>query len=90
MEKYTQDEFIDMWLVPAYGITLKEVSAQHREDKDFDFYETFQVYPNEHDEWYEKAIAKVAKDNGWDIELAKNQFTWAYLDVAPRVKHENN
>ena len=87
-------DLIDMWLEPYHGIKYEDVFKIHPEwekhpaDHVQDFYITYAVTEEQHNEWYSKAIDFLAKKLKKSKKFVKGQFMWIYLNVAPSIKIE--
>jgi len=87
--------FLNGWLKPCHNITMTQVEESHPEwmkepqKHTRDFYNTYQVSQEQHDEWYIWAINEIAKKYRCSKKKAKHDFALAYLNVAPSV-HINN
>ena len=90
MKKIDLNILVDWWLEKYHNTNTKKVLEEHPEWNDGkhsrEFYLTYQVTQEQHDEWlkwareYTKKITKVNKtffEKGW---------VWVYLDTAPQIK----
>lgn len=81
-----------MWLNAYHNTSLDEVVELHPEWKDNskgatnEFYSTYAVTQQQHDEWYGAAIKAIAKDFKISQKAAKRGFSFTYLNTAPYVK----
>jgi len=94
MKKVDPRDLIDWWLTKYHNTTLKEVEDTHPEWMEDpqkhtrDFYQTYAVTKEQHDEWetwakeYTKKITKIKG------RIFDKSWCWVYLDVAPSIKQE--
>jgi hypothetical protein len=86
----TEEEFINWWLEKYHNTNLEEVIQKHpewkNEDHSRDFYTTYAVTQEQHDEWYEWAIQRIMKHYRYGKKMAQKQFAFPYLNVSPTVK----
>lgn len=80
----SQEELIDLWLVPVHGVRFEE-AVQTKEQGDT-FYDDYPVTKGQHDEWDEVASAFVRRK----LRITKDYATrikWSwYLNTAPKIK----
>lgn len=85
-------ELINLWLEKCHGVKFEHIFKVHPEwEKDEekytrDFYQTYAVTQEQHDQWYEEAITLMSKRLKMSKKSIKNQFTFTYLNVAPSIK----
>jgi hypothetical protein len=88
--KINADDFVNWWLEKYHNTNLDEVRKEHPEWEDgnhsTEFYKTYQVTQEQHDEWYDWAIKTILKKVRWSKKMAKRQFAFPYLDLSPSVK----
>lgn len=88
--KLSYDDLVNMWLEPYHNTNLDEVQKKHGwndgKDHSREFYSTYAVTQEQHDEWYEKVIAKLSKESKLSKKYIKKIFLWTYLNVAPSIK----
>lgn len=89
-KELTADHFVNKWLQGYHNTSIEAVLEAHPEWKEGDhsreFYATYPVTQEQHDEWYKWAIKKAAKSKGISKKAAKRVFSFAYLNTAPSVK----
>jgi len=71
-------KYFPYWL---WYLFIKDINKYTR-----DFYKTYAVTQEQHDEWYEWAINRIAKYYRYSKKRAKRMFCWDYLNVAPSIK----
>jgi hypothetical protein len=77
----TQDELIDLWLLPEYGITLQEAEQE-------DFFDKYPVSQEAHDKWEDLAEQFIAKSIRRSRKFVRiNKAGW-YLNTAPKVRED--
>ena len=54
--KVTENDLVDLWLIPCYFTTVKEIAPKYNKDNDLDFYRDHKVKQWQHDLW--EAVAK--------------------------------
>lgn len=86
-----EEDFLDKWLGDYHNTSVKKVMSDNPQwddgkDHSQDFYSSHKVTQEQHDEWYEWAINKVAKKLRCSKKLAKVKFSFAYLNVSPSTK----
>lgn len=85
--KTTLDEFTNWWLNKYHNTSLDELlKTQTDLMYTLAWYKKYPVTPEQHDEWYDWAIATVCKEYRMSAKMAKRQFVFAYLNCAPCVK----
>ena len=88
----TEEEFINWWLREYHNTDLdgvKRVRPEWWEDPEKytrDFYRAYAVTQEQHDEWYEWAINRLAKYHKYSKKYAKKAFCLSYLNVSPIIK----
>ena len=89
--KLTEEEFIDKWLTDYHNTNLREVLENHPEwmenmaDGSREFYKTYAVTNEQHDEWYAWAIQRIMKHYRYGKKRAEKAFAFPYLNVSPTV-----
>jgi hypothetical protein len=84
----TREEIIELWLIPNFGLTVKELIEKEPEEllSSPDWFKKYAVSQQAHDEWHEKAINLIAKRLRMSKRLARRRFAFDYLNSAPSVK----
>lgn len=69
MKQTTQEELIDLWLVPYHGLTAAELIAKEPPEllQSPDWWKKYAVTQQQHDEWYEAAITLLSKRTGLTV-----------------------
>ena len=88
--KLTENEVIDWWLEKYHNTNLMQVLIDHPEwndglDHSSDFYQTYAVTQQQHDEWYNWFISEVAKRYKISKKLAKRRTAFSYLNTSPNI-----
>jgi hypothetical protein len=82
-----QEDLYNLWLQPYHGITVQELVEKEPElCATSEWYKKYAVTQAQHDEWYENAIALLAKHFRCGKKVAKRKFIWDYLNIAPSIK----
>ena len=90
--KLTETEIIDWWLDKYHNTNLDKVKRDHPEwEKDpekhsRDFYQTYAVTTEQHNEWYDWFIKRVMKHYKIGKKRAIKDTAIDYLNVSPTVK----
>lgn len=95
MKKINEVELLELWLKKYHNTTFEEVELNHPEWKDGssehikDFYNTYTVTQEQHDEWEKEAknlIKKVTKCSKVTLERG---WPWIYLNTSPKIKEDD-
>lgn len=93
-QKPTIDDFLNLWLEKYHNTNIEEVKKLHPEWMDGnharDFYNTYAVTEQQHDEWYEEVIALIQKHWRISKKRAKRDFALPYLNCAPNVRKDED
>ena len=82
-----EEDFYNWWLTKYHNTTVREILKKEPElCKSADWYKKYAVSQEEHDAWYEWAIATVAKHFACPKKIAKKLFGINYLNLSPSVK----
>ena len=91
-EPLTEADLINWWLEKYHNTDLQKVAKLHPEWMDGeharDFYETYQVTQEQHDEWHKWAVKEFARYFKVSKKLAQKNFVWTYLNVSPQIKEK--
>jgi len=95
-KKLTEEDVINGWLTKYHNTTLKEVEDSHPEWMENpekhtrDFYQTYAVTQEQHDEWHKWMIDAIAKSHRLSRAYVK-KHSWAiYLNCAPSIIDDKN
>jgi len=89
----TEEEFINWWLRKYHNTDIEGVKEAHPEWMDDpqkhtrDFYRTYAVTREQHDEWYAWAIKRLMKYYSMGRKRAEKSFCMDYLNVAPNIQN---
>jgi len=75
----SQEELIDLWLKPTYGISYESVKNKET------FFEDYQVYKMQHDKWENQAIDLISKRMNLKKELVEKRWGFVYLNTSPKI-----
>jgi len=90
--KLTEDDCLNWWLRKYHDTDLATIIKEHPEweaepeKHTVDFYSTYMVTQEEHDEWHEWFIKAFMKEFGVGKKRAKRHSGFTYLNVAPSIK----
>lgn len=84
----TEEEIINAWLVPAYGITVQEVKKAHPRLSSKGFYAKYPVTKEQHDTWRLWLLKKLMWYQGLGKRYAERSMWATYLNTAPLKKKE--
>ena len=90
----TEDDFINWWLRKYHDTDMDKVIKAHPEweaepeKHTRDFYNTYRVTQEQHDEWHAWFIKAFMKEFRVGKKMAERHSGFAYLNVAPSVKQE--
>jgi hypothetical protein len=85
----TKDEIMDYWLGKFHNTSCKELIEKHPEEiKSPKWFDLFPVTQEQHDEWYDWAIALIAKRTRMSKKYAQKAFVFEYLNTAPNIKED--
>lgn len=81
----TDEDLINWWMVPCYGITIEKAYELKPWTDSRDFYTRYRVTQKQHDEWYEKVVTTYMKERRWSRKMTMKQLAFVYLNTAPAV-----
>lgn len=85
--RLSEEDLIDLWLVPKYNISIKEVIKKYpRECAEGTWFYLFPVTQAEYDIWYDRAIEMIRKKTRFKKEYIERKFSFTSLNVAPYVE----
>jgi len=87
-KELTEEMLIDWWLTKYHNTTLKEVFAQHPDWTSKEFYPTFAVTEEQHNEWHDWMIKELMKYFCIGKKAARKDSWAIYLNTSPSVKTE--
>lgn len=84
-------DFYNWWLQKYHNTTVEEIMEKEPElAKTSDWYKKYAVTQEQHDEWYEWAVQTIMNHYHWKRDVARKEFCFAYLNIAPSVKKETD
>ena len=94
MKEVDATELVDKWLTDYHNTTLKEVKEKHgwedgNDEHTREFYQTYPVTQEQHDEWKEWMEKRVAKVTGLGIRYTRKHSWGIYLNTSPSIKKIN-
>ena len=87
----TSEYIMDYWLKKGHGIDVAWLIENEPElIKTPAWYKKYEVSQELHDEWYEWAVQTIMNHYHWKRDVARKEFCFAYLNIAPSVKKETD
>jgi hypothetical protein len=81
------EDFYNAWLYKYHNITVRELIEKEPElCKTSAWYRKYAVTQEQHDEWYDWAITKIAKHRRCSKKIAKKLFCFEYLNLSPSIE----
>lgn len=81
----TTDDAINLWLKKFHGITVAEVKEQHPEWTHREFYATYKVTQEQHDEWLSELIDTISRERRLSKETARHLLSFDLLNCSPSI-----
>jgi len=88
--KLSEEEILNKWL-SYHNTTVKGVLKNHPEWSENpslhsrEFYDTYPVTQEQHDEWYEWFISEIMLRYRYSRKRARRESAFIYLNLAPKV-----
>jgi hypothetical protein len=79
------EDLINLWLIPIHNEMIQVLFKNNPNITSDEFYDTYPVTQQQHDEWYDQCIDLVRKKFRISKKVAKRKFAWTYLNAAPKV-----
>ena len=89
--KLTEEDIINKWLGDYHNTNLSEVKKLHPdweadpEKHTQDFYNTYKVTQEQHDQWHEWMVRTLAKETGMSLKFIKRKSWGVYLNTVSNV-----